>query len=211
MALAAHVRSRLAGLWMVTGIQQIDGGKIVLGSSSEASTGVGITVPIPDPAGGGVMTAASGGPGAMKLKGEVKGGGGTGNDYTHEDSRVWAAQFMRLKPSLKREVQNETTGEFEKWVKLRDLVDLGRRGVRADHDGSEEENDDDDDDGDQQGESVGKAAPDEYVLVEDTKVQEYDSADLIDADIMEYSASVDWTQFAKYLKQAEAKSLDESL
>lgn len=136
MAIVAAVQKRLnkaPKIWMVTGIQYIEGGNVTNSASGATSGKTQATVPVPDP-----MLAAA----AVSIKGGVSGNtsGSTASEYGHAEERVWAAQFRPLKVEYCRpgDGTRGSTDGGRAWIKLHDPENLKQHGVRAEDDEEED-------------------------------------------------------------------------
>jgi hypothetical protein len=166
---------------MLTGVQLLQQGEVTLAKSSSSSTGGGFTVPIPEPVAG-TARAVAGGGGAVTIKGDIRGKSESGSVYGHADARVWAAQFMRLKIKLANEVPHEGSQvTSRKWIKFRELVDLGTEGIWSD-----EEDD------------IGV----EYAELNDIALSVSDSE--LRMEITENTLEVDWNLVDEYLDYVAA-------
>lgn len=193
---ANRLKGQPPGIWMVSGIQSIEKGKVSLNNKSENASLFGFTIPLPDPTAAGTAFASLSSTGIAKIKGEVRGSTGTDNSYGYEDSRIWAAQFVQLRPKLRSEVaSNDGVANSANWVKLRNLVHLGAKGVRADYDSDEEESE--------------LENLDEYTLLDGLGLEDHVSSEQMQKDIIDNTMSVDWTLFQDYAEQEEAKRKDE--
>ena len=124
-------------IWMLTGVQLIEEGSVRFAQGSSASTGGGFTIPIPEPAT--QMTLAATGNGAVSGKGDVHAKMDSESAYGYQGSRVWAAQFMRLKVKVRKQIVSEQDGQTAgEWIKLRQLDNLKRDGVRHKKDNKDE-------------------------------------------------------------------------
>lgn len=114
---------------MLTGVQLVKEGSVSFAQGSSKSIAGGFTVPLPDPAT--QMVASASGNGALSTKAERNAKMDSESAYGYQDSRVWAAQFMKLKVKLRRQIVGEQDGQTAgEWIRLRQLDDLRRDGVR---------------------------------------------------------------------------------
>jgi len=179
-------------IWMVTGIQELTTTHVDLDRGSEASTGGGITMPVPEPVMATVGELAGDGS-AVGVKGDRHSKKGTGTSYGFTDTRLAAAQFMRLDVKIQSEVPQEAMDADgkQRWIKLKQLVDLGAEGVKDDS-----------------SKDVQKP-PEEYARLEGVELTGCDSDEHLRTALIESSRNVDWQMFEDYIKLEEAGRLDE--
>lgn len=136
-----HYLKSLAGkapqIWMLTGVQLIEEGSVRFAQGLSASTGGGFTIPIPELAT--QLALAATGNGAVSGKGDIYAKMDSESAYGYQGSRVWAAQFRRLKMKARKQIISEQDGQAAgEWVKLRQLDNLKRDGVRDKKDNKDE-------------------------------------------------------------------------
>ncbi|RYP18996.1 hypothetical protein DL765_003579 [Monosporascus sp. GIB2] len=120
--------SRHPQVWMVTGIQMLSDATVRSGRTGSAKAGVNLQVPTPELAL--VMAAALGADGGMgSADVSISKEGESNVEYYHQDERVWAAQFRRLKLSFIKDGMAQLGSE--KKVSIDALVDLGLRGMKG--------------------------------------------------------------------------------
>ncbi|OCL13544.1 hypothetical protein AOQ84DRAFT_436266 [Glonium stellatum] len=111
-------------IWLVTGIQLITGGTVLVGSSKNSSQSVGAKIDA------GIMQGMPTGQDLVSVQGSHKTAAGTTTQYGHQDERVWAAQFMQLIVEFRK--SNEKGAPDSMIVSLKEIEDLGEDKVRDD-------------------------------------------------------------------------------
>lgn len=106
---------------MVTGIRLFSGAGIKIVASKSSTTALTATVPIPEPVTG--TLGAILGQGAVGVEASGSGSPERITEYSHDDERVWPAQFIRLKLRFHKEVGKDDTTNSH--IKLHNLRDLG--------------------------------------------------------------------------------------
>lgn len=126
-------------IWMVTGVQYVTAGDVMLGSSRSLNGTLG--------AYGDLGAAFSAPPGMAKVGAEFKHGSGSeaNSGYGFNDERVWAAQFMKVRieygtkeDKILKSKSNKPVPATILSLELEDIADLGARGIR----GTEKERED---------------------------------------------------------------------
>lgn len=127
-------------LWMVTGVQYVTGGDLHFENHTSSK--------ISGEAGGDLGLAVGAPPGVLKAKAEAsrEKSNGAQNDFSHEDERVWAAQFMPVKiefgPQEDPELSNNGKEMHPKTIlqfQLEDVPDLTPQGFRVSQEEQAEE------------------------------------------------------------------------
>lgn len=112
---------------MATGIQLFSGAGIKIVASKSSTTALTATVPIPEPVSG--TLGALLGQGAVGVEASGSGSSERITQYSHDDERVWAAQFMRLKLRFHKEGGKDDTPTS--CIELHNLRDLGLQGMKG--------------------------------------------------------------------------------
>lgn len=129
-------KSRHPQIWMVTGIQMLSDATVYSDRTGSAKTGANMQIPTPEVASA-VIAAAGGDSKLAEAAISSSTGGFTNAEYHHEDERVWAAQFRRLKLDFVDgdAAQSETE---EGKVSLDALLHLGLAGMKGGHPAGDE-------------------------------------------------------------------------
>jgi hypothetical protein len=166
-------------IWLVTGIQYITDAHITTGWTASTSASLGFTVPTPEPATAALAMLT--GEGGLSAKASTSRQSGSNTAFHHQDKRIWAAQFTPLDAKFYPRSQVGEEEKFPKYIKLDDLEDLIRSGVRA--------------------EDLPEKAEDfeEFAEISQVEGEDCDQPDEAQAELIESMVGVDWDMFEKYL------------
>jgi len=190
MPLVAKVQkavSKPPKIWMVTGVQYVQGGAVTSVSNSAWSGSLHATIPMPDP----TLVAAIAAIPSVEATASATISGGTAAIYGHAEERVWAAQFRALEVEFRGPSDKEAG---QGWIELHDAKNLGRYGLRAG--------------GAREGREEGRASRAQVAGVSDGHLlsSEADSQSVLDTML-----AVDWTLLEELLdlQEEDAEEDDE--
>lgn len=114
---------------MLTGVQLVTGGQVEEGFRKANTQHLGITLD--------AGTVTNGIPSGQELASIDANHGNSSNteaNFSYEDQRVWAAQYMQLKFDPKKLAKPEAARQTERMlVKVKDLFDRGPTALRGNH------------------------------------------------------------------------------
>lgn len=123
---ARHGIQKAPEIWMLTGIQLVTGGQVEEGFRKAHSQHLGATIDA-----GTVTSGVPSGPELISIDASHGSSSNTEANFSYEDQRVWAAQYMQLKFDPRKFAKIAARQYEGMLVKVKDLFDRGPTALRG--------------------------------------------------------------------------------